>query len=120
MPNSRPTGVGHFNSNVNDLLLDPNLLTLSKQTRIYVVENADKNLDSVTTYKALLLEISTLDFDWCLGEYDVETSTWTQIDSDTAVIIGNLPQVLAMMPINSMNSPATETEALAIKAMMGF
>ena len=116
----RPTGVGYFNSNSNELLLDPNFDTLFAGTNLFAVETADVNLSEITSYQALLVENTGADYSWWTYSYDIETATWTNIDSDTDIGLEGIKTVIKSMPVNSMNVPCTDTDVTAIKALLGI
>lgn len=117
---ARPIGVGQFNDNSNDFLFDPNLGEGVKSKCFYFVEKPTRGSGDFNTIKALLLECTSADFDWFMGEYDLETDSWTSLGTDSVVPISELPDVVRDFPINSMNLQVTSDEAVVLQAMLGY
>lgn len=117
---TRPTGVGRFNANLNQLLLDPNFDALFPGSNLFTVESADINLSDVLTFQVLLVEATTSTFSWWTYEYDVDTGIWTNQDSDATISLAGMKEKIASMPINSMNVAISDTEVATIKTMLGI
>lgn len=118
--NVRPTGVLRYNQDTNQLLLDPNFDALFLGTNLFVVETADLNLADIASYQVLLVENTTSTWSWWKYSYDLDTGIWTNIDSDDTIGLAGIKAMIATMPVNSQNSPVSDTEVTTIKAMLGI
>ena len=116
----KPSGVGRFNSDMNQLLLDKNFDVLFAGTNLWIVENADPNESEIGSFDAWLVEFTDPDYSWWRVDYTLDTGLWTGVDEDADQDFSQIKDFLYTVTTNSMNVPLSGAEVTAIKTMTGI